>query len=433
MFSTTILRLALASVNATPNEALSTSSAPTVGNVLSTPRSFEGRIVKIRKPKTRDLYIPSTLRPHVLASDRLRCWTSPHAISHYKDVISQIPVSSASTLLEVMLLSLEEKTRSNYGAGLLRFTQFCDTSNVSEADRCPASEILISAFIASYAGLRSSDCINGWLSGIKWWHTFQGAKWYGGEMLTTVKKGVAKLVPDSSRREKKQPVTLEHMHCLLHSLDLSNAKDAAVYAASSVAFHGICRSCELCVPSRSLFNPARHVSKSTSILYGTTVNGVEHASFDIPWSKTTGTKGATISITDIDDPTTPVPALKHHQRANANVPMDAPLFAFETSDGGWAPLTKKNWLARCNEVWVAAGFEPLQLHAFRIGGCTEMLLRGINPDIVCVQGRWVSKAFLQYWRKIQSILPLFISKSFSAARISLVNSSMSCFSSKYCL
>ena len=191
------------------------------------------------------------------------------------------------------------------------------------------------------------------------------------------------------------------------------------------------RSCELCVLSRTLFNPARHATKSTVIQYHQTITGIKYASFNIPWSKTTGIKGAKISITDIDDPTTPVPALKHHQKANKNVPIDAPLFAFETSDGNWAPLTKTNWLSRCNEVWMAAGFEPLLAHAFRIGGCTEMLLRGVNPDVVCVQGRWVLKAFLQYWRKIQSILPLFISKSFSVARVSLTNSSMSRFSSKY--
>ena len=61
-------------------------------------------------------------------------------------------------------------------------------------------------------------------------------------MLAMVKKGVAKLVPESSRRDKRNLVTLEHMHCLLHGLDLSNVKDAAVYGASSVAFHGLCRS-----------------------------------------------------------------------------------------------------------------------------------------------------------------------------------------------
>jgi hypothetical protein len=101
-----------------------------------------------------------------------------------------------------MLLSLEEKTHSNYGASLLQFTQFCYYHNISEADRCPASEVIISAFIASYAGLHLVDCINGWLSGIKWWHTFHGAKWNGDHMLATVKKGIAKLVPDSFRQDK---------------------------------------------------------------------------------------------------------------------------------------------------------------------------------------------------------------------------------------
>lgn len=136
-------------------------------------------------------------------------------------------------------------------------------------------------------------------------------------------------------------------------------------------------------------------------------------------------------ITDIDYPTNPVPALKHHQKANINIPNDASLFVFETSDSGWAPLTKNNWLFRCNNVWIAAGFEPLLAHAFQIGGCTKMLLQGVNPDVVCIQGQWVSKAFLQYWHKIQSILPLFISKSFSVAHVSLIKSSMSHLSLKY--
>jgi hypothetical protein len=431
MFSTTNLSPALTSVNAILDAANSSLPSSSGRGASGLPRVSRNRIRKTRKPKVENKYSLSSFRPHVLASDRLRCWKSPHAISFHKSVSAQIPLSAASILTEVMLASLEEKTRSNYGAGLLRFTHFCDTHNISEVDRCPASEVLISAFIASYAGLRSSDCINGWLSGIKWWHTFQGAKWFGGDMLTTVKKGVAKIVPDSSRRVKREPVTLERMHCLLNGLDLSNAKDAAVYGASSAAFHGICRSSELCVPSRNLFDPSRHVTNSVHIEYGTTILGVDHANFDIPWSKTTGSKGAKITLTDINDPTKPVAALHHHRSANVNVPKGAPLFAFETVDGGWEPLTKDNWLDRCNEVWMAAGLEPLLAHAFRIGGCTEMLLRGVNPDIVCIQGRWKSKAFLEYWRKIQFILPLFVSNSFSSARSALVNSSMTHFAAKY--
>jgi len=65
------------------------------------------------------------------------------------------------------------------------------------------------------------------------------------------------------------------------------------------------------------------------------------------------------------------------------VPSDT-LFAFETVDGGWEPLTKANWLERCNQIWVPAGFEPLKADTFRFGGCTKMLLGGVQPDIVCI-------------------------------------------------
>ena len=194
--------------------------------------------------KTINKYSSSSYCPHVLASDQLQFWSSPYAISRRNAIISHIPATISANLMDVMLVSLEEKTQSNYGARLLCFTQFCDTHGIAKADHCPASKVLISAFIASYAGLCSSDCINSWLSGIKWWHIFQGVEWYGGNMLVTVKKGVAKLVPESSQRDKRDPVTLEHMHCLLHGLNLSNMKDVAVYDASSVTFYGLCRLAE---------------------------------------------------------------------------------------------------------------------------------------------------------------------------------------------
>jgi hypothetical protein len=449
MFSTSIIRQALASADVT--HAVASAPSIPIRDGLGIPRMASGRISKTRKPRSDNAYAPSLLRPHILAFERLCCWVSPQAFSHHTYVTSQISLSTASTLMEVMLSSLEPKTRSNYGASLLHFTQFCDLLAIPKNDRCPASEVLVLAFIASYAGKRSTECINGWLAGLKFWHTFQGAPWLGGPMLCSVKKGVAKLVPDESHQDKSEPVTLKHLHCLLRNLDLSNSKDAAVFSASTAAFHGICRYCrplylcfifplrvlfrwsELCVPSCRLFDPSKHVSNSTCINFGITPSGVCHANFHIPWSKTEGPRGATIVLTDLDDPTSPIPALHHHLSANAKVPAGAPLFAFEMDDGGWEALTKSNWLQRCNTIWTAAGLPSLKGHGFRIGGCTELLLRGTNPDIVCMQGRWKSRAFLAYWRKIQKILPLFISNSFSASRVALVNSSMSSFRSKFSL
>jgi hypothetical protein len=68
---------------------------------------------------------------------------------------------------------------------------------------------------------------------------------------------------------------------------------------------------------------------------------------------------------------------------------------------------------------------------FRIGGATELLLRGTPPDVVAMQGRWKSRAFLEYWRKINSILPVFITSAFSDSRIMMINSSMNTFSHHY--
>jgi len=56
-------------------------------------------------------------------------------------------------------------------------------------------------------------------------------------------------------------------------------------------------------------------------------------------------------------------------------------------------------------------------HAFRIGGATELLLQGVHPDIVSTQGRWLSDTFLEYWHRIDTILPLFITSSANTERL----------------
>jgi hypothetical protein len=52
---------------------------------------------------------------------------------------------------------------------------------------------------------------------------------------------------------------------------------------------------------------------------------------------------------------------------------------------------------------------------------------GINPDVIAVQGRWTSRAFLDYWRRVESVLPLFISSSVNINRLQHVDATMSAF------
>jgi hypothetical protein len=69
---------------------------------------------------------------------------------------------------------------------------------------------------------------------------------------------------------------------------------------------------------------------------------------------------------------------------------------------------------RINAIWSAAGHPVMPGHAFRIGRATELLLESVHPDIVATQGHWKSRAFLDYWHQIESVLPLFIATAASA-------------------
>lgn len=372
------------------------------------------RVRKPRKPRKGNEIVPSVFRPHVLASDRVLLWTTPHTYTFSEAIARALPSSPLTRLFEVMAHSLDEGTRNGYGAGLLRFTQFCDLHKVPEAERMPASEVLLSAFAASAGGITTESCLNNWMAALHYWHTINGATWNGRDMLHQTRQGVKKLVPISAKRAKRPPVTMDHLLSLRNGLDLTDAFDIAVWAIACVSFWSCCRLGELTIPSVNGFDFNKHVSRTAGLRFAKTPEGVEYATLHIPYSKTTQNLGADISITARPgDPTCPISALRHHMKANTDIPPRAPFFSYETEEGLYSPITKGWFMARCNAVWIACGLPEMPGHSFRIGGATYLLLLGTPPDMVAVQGRWKSRAFLEYWRDIDSILPLFLSTSSS--------------------
>ena len=105
-------------------------------------------------------------------------------------------------------------------------------------------------------------------------------------------------------------------------------------------------------------------------------------------------------------------AFNNHCRINTDIPAHVPLFAFETTSSDWAPMKGEWFMARCNEAWASSFPNKLTGHSFRIGGTTHLLLLGLDPFIVMVQGRWKSDAFLSYWKHCEQILLLFIGSAF---------------------
>jgi hypothetical protein len=185
----------------------------------------------------------------------------------------------------------------------------------------------------------------------------------------------------------------------------------------------------LVVPSPNLFDPFKHAARLAAPLASFTVPNeaqTRAAIFHIPWTKTTKEQGADISVTARDHRTCPLAALERHLSVNCNVPIHLSLFAYQTPTG-WSHMTRSTFLSRCNDIWVSQGFPNLPGHAFRIGGATELLLQGVHPDVVSTQGRWSSDAFLDYWCRIDTILPLFIASSANTQRLADLDRVMDSF------
>ncbi|KAK0467798.1 DNA breaking-rejoining enzyme [Desarmillaria tabescens] len=407
-------RRASASADAPQSGGLSLASTslphPVGGN--SVPSKSPDPTLKSPRVKKGSSIEPSDFRPLRLASQRIPYWKTPYSINSFALLSSIYPQHLITAWKDVMLASVTEDTLKNYGAGLLRFTQFCDKFRIPEDKRMPADDTLLSIFVAEMgAGKVKKSTIDTWIDGIKLWHEYNNAPWLGGDMLLRTKKGADTLAPHPCPEEPKLPVTQKHIDTLHKHLDLSDPFDCAVWAAALTAWKGCTRLGEILLASPSQFDPTRNVLRRSPRTTGTAANNHSWISIFIPYTKTKKYQGDWVTLTSAADPTDPLSAIQHHLDVNSDIPDDAPLFAFRSGETAWTALDRKKFMTRCNSIWEAEGLQTVLGHSFRIGGATFLLLSGVDPWVVMKQGRWSSKAFLRYWRSIEEILPLFIGDS----------------------
>jgi hypothetical protein len=130
-------------------------SSPSIGVPPTVTHSHK----KPRKPIPGNALSSSAFRPHVLACDHFHLWSAPHSDLFRLSALDQLPLNNVLQLFDIMLVSIEIKTRENYGASLLCFHQYCDLRHIPESQCMPASNFLLASFIASWAGEGTkSDC-----------------------------------------------------------------------------------------------------------------------------------------------------------------------------------------------------------------------------------------------------------------------------------
>ena len=228
--------------------------------------------------------LPSIFRPHCLAQDRLRLW---HQSSTQSNRISNVEISESDLerILDVINVSWAKGTKEVYGAGLLIYHVFCDSCNISEEDRIPASLILIILFIVNCAGSYSGTTLANYVFAVHAWHILHGLPWNMDNMqVKAVLTGAAVLAPPSSKHPKRALVTVDLMEQIFHKLDMVKPLDAAVMSCFSTIFYSVTHTGEFTLPTLNAFDPTQHV-KLSNISNWLDCNNLEVMVFHLPKTK----------------------------------------------------------------------------------------------------------------------------------------------------
>ncbi|KAG2747465.1 hypothetical protein P692DRAFT_20659153, partial [Suillus brevipes Sb2] len=268
--------------------------------------------------------LPSSLRPHCLAKDRLRLWRPLQGRTPYDHSGTHIPLSETdlNRILTVIGHSLAGGTKETYGSGLLVFHVFCDARGIPEEQRGPASSLLILAFIASCAGMYSGKTLDNYYYGVRAWHLLHGLVWLADPaQVASALEGGARFAPAKSTRPKRRPFTVATLLAIRSTLDLSSPLDAAVYGCLVTSFFCLARLGEFTTRSLTSFDVALHV-KPSDIRFDEDRHGLRVTVLHLPRTKMS-TTGEDVYFAPQSGDVDPHHALSNHLFVNTPSPSTA--------------------------------------------------------------------------------------------------------------
>ncbi|KAG2746292.1 hypothetical protein P692DRAFT_20739532 [Suillus brevipes Sb2] len=353
--------------------------------------------------------LPSPLRPHCLARERLRKWLLAGVSTRLASLEASdtaISDSQLDRILKVMGSSWAQTTKETYGAGLLVFHVYCDSLKIPEEQRCPVSPTLLLTFLSSCAGSYSGTALANYTAGLKAWHLLHGRPWIiNAKELKATLDGATTLAPDSSKQPKRIPFTVNILSSIHTAINPEDHRDAAIFACLTTTFYAVARLGEFTVPAINAFNPSKHIT-CANVSKAFDRNGLPVTKFHIPSTKTSPINGEDAFWAAQEGPSDPLAALENHFRINP-AGEDVHLFAWKHSKG-MRPLSKKELMKRLASIARDANLPDLKGHGLRIGGTLEYLLRGIPFEVVKSMGRWSSDAFTIYLREHAVVIAPYI-------------------------
>ena len=243
-----------------------------------------------------------------------------------------------------MVHAWEEDTRTAYGAGLLMWHCFCDDKSVPEQDRAPATQTLLSAFVAHMAAAYAGRTISNYLNGVRAWHILHSVLWgLEKKEMDTMLRAAEKLTPEAAKRKKRRPYTPDFITAIRQHLNLEEPLDAAVFACLATCFYATARLGEFTVRTQNCFNANKHVTVQ-NLSYDQDRNGLRVTVLHLPSTKVANSEGEDVYWVSQNGDSDPTAALQNHLRVN-QPSATSHLFAYRAKNAR-RPLTKSKFIER---------------------------------------------------------------------------------------
>lgn len=211
-----------------------------------------------------------------------------------------------------MVHAWEEEMCEVYRSGLLMWRCFCDGKAIPEPERAPASQPLISAFIAHMATAYLGKTISNYLHGVQAWHILHSIPWrLEKAKMDTMLRAADKLTPSSSKKMKRCPYTLGFISAVRQHLNLEDPLDAAVFACLATCFYASARLGKFTVRTLQSFNPNSHIT-IRNLSYEQDCNNLKVTVLHLPRTKMAGIEGEDVFWASQDGDTDPTTALQNH-------------------------------------------------------------------------------------------------------------------------
>ena len=279
---------------------------------------------------------------------------------------------------------IASNTAKQYSTGQRHYLNFCAQLGVVP---CPATELLLLRFVASFNNSVRGNTVQNYLSAIRHLHVMNGVQNPIPE-FERLKLVVKSLKKKSGPPRQRSPISISMLKAICATLNLRMYNEVLFWAMTVSGFFGFLRVSEFTVSGE--FDPVHHLCRQDLSLAA----DFSTCYLQIKTSKTDPfRRGCRIVLGATGDAVCPVLAiLLYLSRRTQTV---GPLFKFANG----RPATRNWFCHRLKEAICAIGFQgDFTSHSLRIGAATTAAAVGIPHATIQTLGRWTSDSYKLYLR-----------------------------------